>query len=331
MEEIPAEVTRGMIVQALTEDEDMATTSLRAQVLCPLGTTRIKVITTLPELFTIFTVSDLLQYPCRPFDCNHVQCFDGMTFLVMNEQNPIRRCPVCRAPTTLDALRLDCYFREVLSSPMLGQDDKEVNLLSDGSWRPVRDAPVAADMEPAVGHGSVDLSGGDETELTPVLENNHEENGNVDIISDDLLLANRKNVNPGDELFFWFDTDLIVHKKSVREQLLESDDKAEARRMLIGRLVAVRGFKKTYKVVDIAFERRPTDRTFRVRSALETSVIICNTYNSLLRKEMAVTSPRSNTSRSAVTLTSGIRSSRCSIARLVVAARSSWFPSCVTW
>ena len=45
----------------------VATTSQKVSVLCPLGKMRMKV-------------------PCRPVTCEHLQCFDANTFLQMNEK-----------------------------------------------------------------------------------------------------------------------------------------------------------------------------------------------------------------------------------------------------
>ena len=54
-----------------------------------------------------------MSYPCRPSTCGHLQCFDAMLFLQMNERKPTWQCPVCDAGAMYDTLLVDGYFQEV--------------------------------------------------------------------------------------------------------------------------------------------------------------------------------------------------------------------------
>ncbi|CAG9766345.1 unnamed protein product [Ceutorhynchus assimilis] len=112
-----ADHTRALIKEKLTDDGDVeiATTSLRVSLMCPLGKMR-------------------MTTPCRPQSCAHLQCFDASLFLQMNERKPTWNCPVCDKPALYDNLVIDGYFQEVLSSTQLPQDCKEIQLLKDGSW-----------------------------------------------------------------------------------------------------------------------------------------------------------------------------------------------------
>ncbi|KAJ2948336.1 hypothetical protein O0L34_g7575 [Tuta absoluta] len=109
--------TRSLIKEKLSEDYDseIATTSLRVSLMCPLGKMR-------------------MSCPCRPAACPHLQCFDASLFLQMNERKPTWLCPVCDRPASYDSLVVDGYFQEVLTSPRLSSDCNEIQLLADGSW-----------------------------------------------------------------------------------------------------------------------------------------------------------------------------------------------------
>jgi len=105
------------VKEKLNEDADseIATTSLRVSLACPLGKMR-------------------MSTPCRASTCSHLQCFDASLFLQMNERKPTWNCPVCDKAALYDTLVIDGYFQEVLSSSKLLPDVNEIQLLQDGSW-----------------------------------------------------------------------------------------------------------------------------------------------------------------------------------------------------
>lgn len=112
-----SDYTRGLIKEKLNEDADseIATTSLRVSLACPLGKMR-------------------MSTPCRASTCSHLQCFDASLFLLMNERKPTWSCPVCDKAALYDHLVIDGYFQEVLISNKLLSDVNEIQLLQDGSW-----------------------------------------------------------------------------------------------------------------------------------------------------------------------------------------------------
>lgn len=71
--------------------------------------------------------------PFRSSHCSHAQCFDGTTFLQMNEQIETWACPVCSITIdpTKDLIR-DGYFLDILQNTPSDLDSVLVN--SDGSW-----------------------------------------------------------------------------------------------------------------------------------------------------------------------------------------------------
>ncbi|XP_066262214.1 E3 SUMO-protein ligase PIAS2 isoform X2 [Euwallacea similis] len=109
--------TRALIKEKLSDDGDceIATTSLRVSLMCPLGKMR-------------------MTTPCRPQSCGHLQCFDASLFLQMNERKPTWNCPVCDKSALYDNLVIDGYFQDVLISTNLPSDCNEIQLLKDGSW-----------------------------------------------------------------------------------------------------------------------------------------------------------------------------------------------------
>ncbi|BFY97268.1 hypothetical protein BsWGS_00310 [Bradybaena similaris] len=110
--------TKALIKEKLAQDPDseIATTSLRVSLMCPLGKMRI-------------------QIPCRASICTHLQCFDAATYLMMNERKPTWMCPVCDRPCPYDKLIIDGYFVEICR-----QSPSCIDIIfhEDGSWTPMK-------------------------------------------------------------------------------------------------------------------------------------------------------------------------------------------------
>ncbi|KAJ8371828.1 hypothetical protein AAFF_G00299680 [Aldrovandia affinis] len=115
-----AERCRQRIQEKLRFDPDpeseITTTGLRVSLICPLVKMR-------------------LGAPCRGFSCAHLQCFDAVFFLQMNEKKPTWTCPVCDKPTPFELLTIDGLLLEILKET---EDVEEIEFLADGSWRPIR-------------------------------------------------------------------------------------------------------------------------------------------------------------------------------------------------
>ncbi|XP_028812819.1 E3 SUMO-protein ligase PIAS1 isoform X2 [Denticeps clupeoides] len=110
--------SRALIKEKLTADPDseIATTSLRVSLLCPLGKMR-------------------LMIPCRALTCSHLQCFDATLYIQMNEKKPTWVCPVCDKKAPYEHLIIDGLFMEILNSCM---DCDEIQFKEDGTWAPMR-------------------------------------------------------------------------------------------------------------------------------------------------------------------------------------------------
>ncbi|KAF4803788.1 E3 SUMO-protein ligase PIAS2 [Turdus rufiventris] len=110
--------SRALIKEKLTADPDseIATTSLRVSLMCPLGKMR-------------------LTIPCRAVTCTHLQCFDAALYIQMNEKKPTWICPVCDKKAAYESLILDGLFMEILNEC---SDVDEIKFQEDGSWCPMR-------------------------------------------------------------------------------------------------------------------------------------------------------------------------------------------------
>ncbi|KAJ8357715.1 hypothetical protein SKAU_G00205090 [Synaphobranchus kaupii] len=98
-------------------ESEIATTGLCVSLICPLVKMRLGV-------------------PCRVLTCAHLQCFDAVFFLQMNEKKPTWTCPVCDKPAPFELLTIDGLLSEILKET---EDVEEIEYLADGSWRPIRE------------------------------------------------------------------------------------------------------------------------------------------------------------------------------------------------
>ncbi|XP_043937991.1 E3 SUMO-protein ligase PIAS2 isoform X2 [Protopterus annectens] len=110
--------SRALIKEKLTADPDseVATTSLRVSLMCPLGKMR-------------------LTIPCRAVTCCHLQCFDAALYLQMNEKKPTWICPVCDKKASYECLIIDGLFMEILNECT---EVDEIEFQKDGSWCPMK-------------------------------------------------------------------------------------------------------------------------------------------------------------------------------------------------
>lgn len=112
-------------------DDDIETGASTLRLTCPLTYMRMKM-------------------PCRADACDHVQCFDALSFYAMNEQSPQWLCPVCNRHLMFDDLRVDGYVEDILQRTPY--DLEAVLVESDGSWHSTDNAynsETAAVLPPA--------------------------------------------------------------------------------------------------------------------------------------------------------------------------------------
>ncbi|KAM4014104.1 LOW QUALITY PROTEIN: E3 SUMO-protein ligase PIAS3 [Anomaloglossus baeobatrachus] len=152
--------SRALIKEKLTADPDseIATTSLRVSLMCPLGKMRLTV-------------------PCRAITCTHLQCFDAALYLQMNEKKPTWTCPVCDKKAPYDMLIIDGLFMDILNSCT---DCDEIQFMEDGSWCPMKPKKEKQDMLQSTSYGGIEA--GTIYNLSSDLKHNTETKKKVEVI-----------------------------------------------------------------------------------------------------------------------------------------------------
>jgi len=107
--------TKELIKKSMENDADMGVDSMFATVKDPLTKLRMKL-------------------PARGVDCIHMQCFDAIQFLQMNEQKQTWTCPLCKKKLKFENIEVDEFFLNMLESPNLSEECENVILLKDGTW-----------------------------------------------------------------------------------------------------------------------------------------------------------------------------------------------------
>lgn len=107
--------TKELIKKSMENDADMGVDCMFATVKDPLTKLRMKL-------------------PARGKDCIHMQCFDAIQFLQMNEQKQTWTCPLCKKKLKFENIEVDEFFLNMLESPNLSEECENVILLKDGTW-----------------------------------------------------------------------------------------------------------------------------------------------------------------------------------------------------
>lgn len=89
--------------------------------------------------------------PCRSTVCTHNRCFDGESFLQLQEQAPTWTCPICNKIISFEALAVDEYVQDILRNVPRGTD--QVTVKPDGQWRNEKEPPAAKRRSNANGYG----------------------------------------------------------------------------------------------------------------------------------------------------------------------------------
>ncbi|KAL5961717.1 E3 SUMO-protein ligase PIAS2 [Taenia solium] len=112
-------------VEESDDDDLQIQNTLPVQLLCPLSKCRIKL-------------------PVRGQRCQHIQCYDADTYLLINERKPAWKCPVCDSLAPFHELFVDGLLMDILAARE-SQDVEEIVFNEDGSWTTMR--PNAGDTE----------------------------------------------------------------------------------------------------------------------------------------------------------------------------------------
>jgi len=172
---IPREDTLAIIRDKLDPDSDVAMTSIRVSLLCPVGCLR-------------------MTTPSRTKKCNHLQCFDANLYLKMNEKKPTWQCPVCHRDAYFNDLIVDEYFIEICQQ----SKSDEIDFQEDGAWKEhydKKEQPAVKEKKktPIIHSVNLDDSDDDDDE-----ENEKENDAQVALISkqDDCIVLSSDDDEP---------------------------------------------------------------------------------------------------------------------------------------
>ncbi|XP_034027269.1 zinc finger MIZ domain-containing protein 2-like isoform X3 [Thalassophryne amazonica] len=107
----------------LNGEDGVEQTAIRVSLKCPITFRRI-------------------QLPARGHDCRHVQCFDLESYLQLNCERGMWRCPVCNKTALLEGLEVDQYMLGILVY-IQNSEFEEITIDPVCSWKPV---PVKPDI-----------------------------------------------------------------------------------------------------------------------------------------------------------------------------------------
>lgn len=97
------------------EDEDLMMTSTVISLQCPISYSRMK-------------------YPSKSINCDHLQCFDAMSFILSQIQIPTWQCPVCQKSIEIGHLAICEFVASIVATADHCMEQVQIN--SDGTWLP---------------------------------------------------------------------------------------------------------------------------------------------------------------------------------------------------
>jgi E3 SUMO-protein ligase PIAS1 len=100
-------------VKVAAADDDIEMGDVSMGLKCPLGAMR-------------------MTAPVRSSVCVHMQCFDALSFLSLNEQTPSWQCPICDKTINPESLFLDGYVLDILEK--VPDDEETVLVDAQGKW-----------------------------------------------------------------------------------------------------------------------------------------------------------------------------------------------------
>ena len=93
---------------AKVEDDDIVAGPQKTSLKCPVGAPATLAVAELNAL-DIKLSYGRISTPCRSSHCVHVQCFDALSWYLVNEQTTTWSCPVCEISINHEDLIVDGY------------------------------------------------------------------------------------------------------------------------------------------------------------------------------------------------------------------------------
>ncbi|KAI0440468.1 hypothetical protein F4803DRAFT_553039 [Xylaria telfairii] len=132
-------IAKATVIQEITKkanDPDVITTSTVLSLKCPLSYTRIRT-------------------PVRSVVCNHISCFDGSSYLQLQEQGPQWLCPICNQSATFENLAVDEYAKDILERTE--ESVEQVTIEPNGQWATQSTEPVLRKSRSSNVNASIDV------------------------------------------------------------------------------------------------------------------------------------------------------------------------------
>lgn len=100
------------------EDDDIIVSTSSISLKCPLTYAR-------------------MRYPTKSIFCQHIQCFDGLSYLQLQEQVPNWICPVCSNKLEISHLAISDYYCDILDNT--NHEVENVTINDDGTWEAINE------------------------------------------------------------------------------------------------------------------------------------------------------------------------------------------------
>lgn len=73
-----------------------------------------------------------IQVPIRTRQCKHIDCFDALSYIMLQSQAETWKCPICNIIINWESLAVDEFFEEIIAN--VPSDMDSVRIKSDGTW-----------------------------------------------------------------------------------------------------------------------------------------------------------------------------------------------------
>lgn len=147
-----------------------------------------------------------MKQPVRSINCDHIQCFDGPSFLSMQQKIPLWQCPICSAYIDQHSLAVSDYLKNIIDKTPDSVDSVLLN--PDGLWRAVEGEALLDSEDDEEPQNNPSIKAPEETKKEEVIEIisldtdseeeiNVEENGSGNGNDNEIENGNDKNSGNG--------------------------------------------------------------------------------------------------------------------------------------
>ncbi|KAH8158544.1 hypothetical protein CIB48_g9707 [Xylaria polymorpha] len=96
-----------------------------------------------------------IRTPVRSVMCNHISCFDGSSYLQLQEQGPQWLCPICNQSAPFENLAVDEYAKDILERTE--ESIEQVTIEPNGQWATQSAEPVPRKSRSSNVSASIDV------------------------------------------------------------------------------------------------------------------------------------------------------------------------------